>query len=278
MTWSRRATLPISTLPGGAKSPQQFACPGPGADHGECREVDPIRDIHHLGRSNAHPLSEPGLQVWRHRNISPNQRRQPTPQPARYLGLFPSGSDTSRPCSAWTSRARRPISPSVPDPACRCYRSAPGPASAPATPARTGNSKASPCRLLFQRHARNNGILDFVPKRTKAVQRNHRMPVTIAVGLIRDTTCAPCPRYPGGRARARSAACRSRLIPGSDLLLRARGSAMPVAGSACANARRSTRAWSTPPWPIGDDNAHTDDRGTFPRSTSHACNNLVSSL
>src|SRR6185437_10546984 len=49
-----------------------------------------------------------------------------------------------------------------------------------------------------------------------------------------------------------------------------------VPGSTRAKARKSARVCASSPLATRADNAHTEERGSAPRKTSHACNSLVS--
>src|SRR5690242_4190980 len=53
-------------------------------------------------------------------------------------------------------------------------------------------------------------------------------------------------------------------------------SVMRAIGNARENASKVLRARSALPSATGNDKAHTEDRGTRPHNTSHACSNLVS--
>src|SRR5574337_253922 len=129
---------------------------------------------------------------------------------------------------------------------------------------------------LVQRHARHIVRVDPVSKRAISFQADHGMTVALAgpvdqghEHVLHATGIQAVEHVHDQRLVVHG------WLPATSAGRCACKSVASSASKACAKACNFARACSGPLPATGDDTAQTEDRGAFPRSTSHACSNLV---
>src|SRR6185437_10632518 len=248
-----------------------------------CRRNDKAVDIDAVGDAN-HPrwidtyvFYQPIMQIPGDRQISINEWRHPAPQKAIPAALSAriariaaalAMNDTAHPGNPCYGRCvQRTEIVGMHQVRSKCSQRFPQPEVA--APILAGP--------FVQRQAWNVRVRDLFAECAESIKANHRVTV-FRLGTVDHGHQHPL--HAAG-IQAVEHMCDQRLpvhgtLPAIVLDRRAWGSGALAAGNARAKARRCSRALSASLLATCNDNAHTEDLGTRPRSTFHACNSLVS--